>query len=401
MPVYKYTAVNPKGEEEKGIVEATSLSHLRDILSHKNLIPIFVEEVNISTKKGVFSRLISRLSFQKVSQDELALLLYQLGILLEKNVHIIEAINIVAESQENSFIKDALLKSKSLITEGKKIAEAFKATNIFPDFLVEMVKAGEESGALGKIFISSSEFIERQNQFKSQIVNSLIYPSIVIGIGFISLFIIMQVVIPTITKIYAQFKIEVPTSTKIVIALSKFTGFLIKILPFVGILIFVFRKKVFKEEYIETIKMKIPFFKKVYLYSEISNFSSTMHLLLQGGLTLTQSLEIAASSLKSKYLKKIILDGKEKVEKGFKLSWFLKDKKLIPSEVVQMIALGEESGRLEEMFRLLSILYRKHTEKLISKFLTLLEPLILIILSVMIGFFIFATLFPIFNLSIK
>ncbi len=401
MPVYKYTAVNPKGKEEKGIIEATSLSHLRDILSYKNLIPVFVEEVDVSVKKGMLSRLIARLSSQKVSQNELALLLYQLGILLEKNVHITEAINIVAESQENSFIKDALLKSKSLITEGKKIAEAFKATNIFPDFLVEMVKAGEESGALGKIFISSSEFIERQNQFKSQIVNSLIYPSIVIGVGFVSLFIIMQVVIPTITKIYAQFKIEVPTSTKIVIALSEFTGFFIKTLPFIGILIFVFRKKLFKEEYIETIKMKIPFFKKVYLYSEISNFSSTMHLLLQGGLTLTQSLEIAASSLKSKYLKQIISEGKEKVEKGFKLSWFLKDKKLIPSEVVQMIALGEESGRLEEMFRLLSVLYRKHTEKLISKFLTLLEPLTLIILSVMIGFFIFATLFPIFNLSIK
>ncbi len=401
MPVYKYTAVNQKGKEEKGIIEATSLSHLRDILSSKNLIPVFVEEVDVSVKKGVLNRLIAKLYSQKVSQDELALLLYQLGILLEKNVHITEAISIVAESQENSFIKDALLKSKSLITEGKKIAEAFKTTNIFPDFLIEMIKAGEESGALGSIFISSSEFIERQNQFKSQVVNSLIYPSIVIGVGFVSLFIIMQVVVPTITKIYAQFKMEVPTSTKIVIALSELTGFFIKTLPFIGILFFVFRKKLFREEYVETVKMKIPFFKKVYLYSEISNFSSTMHLLLQGGLTLTQALEIAASSLRSKHIKSIILEGKEKVEKGFRLSQFLKGKELIPSEVVQMIALGEESGRLEEMFKLLSVLYRKHTEKLISKFLTLLEPITLIILSVMIGFFIFATLFPIFNLSIK
>ncbi|MBK3332300.1 type II secretion system F family protein [Persephonella atlantica] len=401
MPVYRYTAINSKGKEEKGIVETTSLSHLRQILKSKNLTPIFVEEIQVSSQKGFIGSLLKNFLKKKISSEELSLLLYQLGVLLERNVHITDALTIVSSSQENSYIKDSLLKIKSLIGEGKSISEAFSSSGFFPEFLTEMVKAGEESGALGKIFLSSSEFVESQNEFRSKIINSLIYPSIVIGVGFISLFIIMQVVIPTITKIYAQFKIEIPTSTKIVIGISQITSVMIKIIPIIIVVAFFLKRKFITPEQIDGIKMKIPFFNKVYLYSEISNFSSTMYLLLKGGVTLTDALVIAVKSLKSKQLQELFKKGKEEVEKGFRLSDSLKNSKKLPVEVSQMIALGEESGQMEEMFCLLSILYKKHTEKLINRFLTLLEPITLIVLSVMIGFFIFATLFPIFNLSIK
>ncbi|EDP72892.1 type II secretion system F family protein, partial [Hydrogenivirga sp. 128-5-R1-1] len=197
MPVFKYKAVNKNGKEITGTVEATSVSHTRNILVSKNLVPLEIEEIGRKTKKSLNIKLFKK----SINPDDLVLILYQLGLLLDKNVHITSALEIVAKQQEGAELKEKLLKTKALIAEGKSIADAFEEVKIFPKFLIEMIKAGEASGALSSIFLSASNFIEKQNSFKSQIINALIYPSIVIGVGFLALIIIMNVVVPTVVKI--------------------------------------------------------------------------------------------------------------------------------------------------------------------------------------------------------
>ncbi len=397
MPLYRYRAYNEKGNEVSGVLEAPSSSQLRKILLSKNQYPFEIEEVTEEKK-----RFSLNIRFGKaVKGDELALLLYEIGLLLERNVHITNILDILSKQSGNPELKNALLKARTLIQEGKSIADAFKEGGIFPDFLIEMIRAGETSGALDKIFLSASDFIQKQSEFKKNLTSSLIYPSIVIAAGFVAMVIIMTVVVPTITKIYQQFGKELPASTKAVIAFSNFFQILLKSLPFIVIGLIVAKVKFIKKEHIDKWRLKIPFFNKVYMYSVFSSWAKTLSLLLKGGLTLDMALHIANRSLDNEIFYKKLEETVDEIKKGKKLSTSLKEKGIFPENIIQLVILGEETGQLDEMMDLISDIYRRQTDRLISIFLSYLEPMTIIVLAVMIGFFVFATLMPIMTLSVK
>ena len=331
----------------------------------------------------------------------MALLLYEIGILLERNVHITQIFDILSRQLENPVLKDTLLSAREYIQEGSSIADAFGKTGVFPKFLVEMIRAGETSGALDKVFLSASEFIEKQEEFKRKILNALIYPVVVIIVAFVSVIIIMNFVVPTITKIYAQFGKELPTLTKIVVYLSKLTSIFLKVSPVLIVLGFLGYKKFITKEMIDSLKLRIPFFKKVHLYTIYLTWSNTMSLLLKGGLTLDRAIQIANETINNTVLKKDFDTVAKEITKGKSLSQLLEKYKLLPENSIQLIKIGEETGQLEKMLGLISQIYRKQTDRLITIFLSYLEPAVLILLSVVIGFFVFATLLPIFSLSVK
>ncbi len=399
MPLYKYKAYNEKGKEISGTIEAPSITQLRKILSQKKYLPFEIEEVKEGTKKSLFS--IELFGKNKISDEELALLLYEIGLLLEKNVNIVNILEILSQQIENQKIREALLKAKSSIKEGKAVADAFKETGIFPDFLIEMIRAGETSGALDKIFLSASDFIEKQSGFKKEVVSSLIYPSIVIVVGFLAMIVIITFVVPTITKIYTQFNKELPTSTKIVISFSHFMSFLIKISPFLLIGGVFAKIKFVKKEHIDKLKLKIPFFNRIYKATLYSTWAKTLSLLLKGGLTLDSALKIANKTVSNSIFYEKLEKTVEDVKRGKRFSESLKETKIFPENAVQLVVLGEESGQLDDMLELVSNIYKKQAERLMGIFLSYLEPMTIIILAGMIGFFVFATLLPIFNLSVK
>ena len=398
MPFFKYTAITKDGKEISDIEEAFSISHLKSKLSSKGLVPIEIIEVEKKENKKLFSFSFGKKS---VSKEELALLLYEIGVLIEKGVHITNAVEIIAKQVENENLKNSLLMVQTKLKEGLSIAEAFEKAEIFPKFLVEMIRAGETSGALDKIFLSASEFIEKQEEFKKQIINSLIYPTVVILVGFIAMVVIMVYVVPTITKLYSQFGKELPFATKLVIGFSSAVSKILSILPFLVVFLIIFRKKVFKESLIDKLKLKIPFFKYVHLYSIYANWGNTLSLLLKGGLTLDKAVEIANETITNSLIKEKFMNVASEISKGKSFSEVLAKENLLSDSNIQLIKIGEETGQLESMLEILARIYKKETEKLINRFMSLLEPAILIVLSTLIGFFIFATLLPIFDLTVK
>jgi len=264
-----------------------------------------------------------------------------------------------------------------------------------------MVRAGEESGALDRIFLSASEFIEKQAEFKSKIINTLTYPTIVIITGLLAMLVMMKFTIPKITAIYEQFDRELPLATKIVISISKGLDYLFKLIPFLVVIGIILKKKYIKRKHIDKLKLKIPFFSKIHLYSQYTTWANTMAILLKGGLTLDKALEIANKTLSNIILKEKFETLVDEVRKGKNLSELIKNKKLLPENAVQLIKIGEETAQLDEMFMLISNIYKKNIDNLISLFLKYLEPISLIILSVLIGFFIFATMIPLFSLKMR
>ena len=401
MPFFRYKAYNQEGKEISAIEEAVSVSHLKEILKKKGLIPYEIEEVSSLKKKRKSILQLEIFSRNKISKEELSLLLYEIGILLERNVHITQIFDILSRQLENPVLKDTLLSAREYIQEGSSIADAFDKTGVFPKFLIEMIRAGETSGALDKVFLSASEFIEKQEEFKRKIFNALIYPVVVIIVAFVSVIIIMNFVVPTITKIYAQFGRELPTLTKIVVYLSKITSVFLKASPVLIIIGFLGYKKFVTKKMIDSLKLKIPFFKKVHLYTIYLTWSNTMSLLLKGGLTLDKAIQIANETINNAVLKKDFDTIAKEITKGKSLSQLLEKYKLLPENSIQLIKIGEETGQLEKMLALISQIYRKQTDRLITIFLSYLEPAVLILLSVVIGFFVFATLLPIFSLNIK
>lgn len=397
MPFFRYRAYTPDGKEITNIEEAPSLISLRKSLIKKGYIPLELEEIEKKLPKKNILRI--EIFKRKISQEELSLLLYELGLLIKKGVHITQALSILSVQTGNEKLQNALLLAKTSIEEGNTIAQAFENVKIFPEFLIEMIKVGEEAGALDKIFLSTAKFIERQSDFKSKVINSLIYPTIVIIVGFIATIIIMNVVVPTITKIYSQFGKELPTMTKIIVYFSKITDFFIKLSPLFLLIGIIFRQKLLSQENISKIKLSIPFFKKVHLFSIYSTWTNTLSLLLKGGVTIDKAIEIANKTISNKILQREFEKIVEDIKKGKSLSKLLKEKKLLPENAIQLITIGEETAQLEDMLQLISEIYKKQTERYLSLFLSYLEPVTLIILSVLIGFFVFATLLPIFSLS--
>ncbi len=403
MKYFRYTGIDSSGKEISGIEEAPSLYSLRKSLTSKGIVLIEVKEVSRITDETKEKKFLLKrnLFSKKISDEELALLFYEIGLLLSRNVYITEIFNILSKQVENKNLQDILLSVKTYLQEGKSLGEALEKAKIFPQFLVEMVKAGEESGALDKIFLSASEFLEQQADFKSKIKSSLIYPTTVIVIGFIAMIIVMNVVIPKILKIYAQFNTELPLSTKIVLYISNFFNIFLKGIPIFILLAFIFKRKFITQEKIDKLKLKIPFFKKVHIYSQYFMWSNTMAVLLRGGLTLDKALNIANKTISNSIIKKQFERIVEDIRKGKSLSEVLYKNKLIPENSVLLIKIGEETAQLEDMFQLIAKIYKKEIEKLINIFLKYLEPITLLIVSVLIGFFIIATILPIFSLKIR
>ncbi len=403
MKYFRYTGIDSSGKEVSGIEEAPSLYSLRKSLTSKGIVLIEAKEVSRITDETKEKKFLLKRSLfsKKISDEELALLFYEIGLLLSRNVYITEIFNILSKQVENKNLQDVLLSVKTYLQEGKSLGEALEKAKIFPQFLVEMVKAGEESGALDKIFLSASEFLEQQADFKSKIKSSLIYPTTVIVIGFIAMIIVINVVIPKILKIYAQFNTELPLSTKIVLYISNFFNIFLKGIPIFILLAFIFKKKFITQEKIDKIRLKIPFFKKVHIYSQYFMWSNTMAVLLRGGLTLDKALNIANKTISNSIIKRQFEKIVEDIRKGKSLSEVLYKNKLIPENSVLLVKIGEETAQLEDMFQLIAKIYKKEIEKLINIFLKYLEPITLLVVSVLIGFFIVATILPIFSLKIR
>jgi len=397
MPFFKYKAVSKEGKEVSAIEEAVSVSQLNNKLTLKGLIPIEIEEIT-EKSSGKYRFFWAK---KGISKDDMVLLLYEIGVLIDKNVHITQIFDIISGQTSNQEIKKAVLSAKSYLNEGYTVADSFQRTGIFPEFLVEMIRAGETSGSLGKIFLSASKFIESQEEFKRKVANSLIYPSIVVAVGFVAMIVVVIYVVPAITKIYEQFGKELPLSTKFVVLISHIFSTVFKFFPLFIIILIIGRRKFIDKKIIDNIKLKIPFFKKLHLYSIYSNWSNTLSLLLSGGLTLDRAVDISNKTIPNSILKNEFDSIVPEIKEGKPLSKLLELKNLLPEDGVKLIKIGEETGQIDNMLELVSQIYRKQAEKLMNIFIAYLEPVILIVLSIFIGFLIFATLLPIFSINVQ
>lgn len=391
MPKFIVKGLNEKGESVSLTLFFNNENEINDYLKSKKVIPLAIK------KKRDFISVFGG----KISDAEIAIVLFQLGMLIKRGVAINSSLDILIGQTDRDLLKNTLINIKKSVEQGISLSKALSESKIFPDFISEMVKIGETSGNLDEILISASRYIENRSDLRNRFSTALIYPSIVLLVGLIAVVIIAIFVTPKITSIYTNFGKQPPLELRVVAAISGILLWIIKLSPIWGIAFYFFYKKYMKDRVLNLILLKTPYIKNIYNEISLNSFSQVVSMLLKGGIPLEKAFRMGAEVVKSSRYYQHLKNVSERLTLGVKLKNALEREGVFPEEFVRLFSSGDEVGNVEEMADLTAQIYSKTASRKISILLAYLEPAIVIFLAIFVGAFIMATLLPIINLSVK
>jgi type IV pilus assembly protein PilC len=401
MPRYFYTAKSLRGEEKSGVLEAKDIHQLAQKLHEEGFILIKAETEEEATKKRKFA--IS-LPFGGVSLKEKMFFTRNLQVMISAGLPLPRAIETLASQSKSKKFKKTLSDIKEEIVKGKSFSEALAAfPDVFSELFQSMVRVGEESGTLEEVLKILAQQMEKENELKSKIMGAMIYPAVIIcamiGIGILML----VMVIPKLAKTFEELQVELPATTKLVIALGNFlvTKWYLVILIFV-FLIFVF-SQILKtkrgKEILDTFLLKVPIISPIIRETNSASFTRTLSSLIASGVPLVRSLEIVSGTLGNVYFKGAIIEAVEKVRKGEKLSEALKSHQdIYPPIVVQMIAVGEETGETSNVLAKLADFFEEEVGRATENLASVIEPVIMLIIGAAVGFFAISMIQPMYSM---
>jgi len=387
MKSYVYEGIK-EGKRVKGVLKAKDRRELIKKLKYEGIKPIKIEE-----KKDKFT-----LFRKKVSEEELSFMLIQLSVLLSSGIPLTRALELLSSQVENELLIGAINQIKSSIEKGENLAEAFRRTEIFPEFLSEMLTAVQRGENLEYIFQVAGEYLQKVAEFKGKVISSITYPTVVILFSFISLFIAVKVVVPKIANVLEGFGKELPFITKFILVFADVLSVFLILSPLVFI-VFYFREKFIKKERLHFILLKLPILGKLNLYFNLSRFSRILAMLLNASVPINSALNLAVKSISNVYLRNKFSNLISDVEKGKSFSALLSKEKEIPELFINLVETGEVSGELEKMLKLLSEIYEKHSERVINFWLRIVEPLAILIIGITVGIIAISVILPLTEIT--
>lgn len=387
MPIFQYKGYRTDGSEATGAIEANSLKDAVLRLKDSGLYPKDVTETAYKDSKGLFRR------------PDISLLpstTRQLSTLLSSGVTLMDALNSLSE-ENKGYWKNMLVNIKENVAGGSSLSKALEEYgNIFPAFYVNMVAAGEASGNLDKVLKRMAGFLEAQENLKSKVRASMIYPVFMICVGFIVLSFLFTFVIPKITRIFKDTATALPFITVILITISdifqRYWWLLIGLL--LGAITGFKRMREKKRVFIDKLILRLPGNILQSLY--YGRFARTLGFLLEGGLPVLRALELSAKSIGNQVLEMKVMEAGKHVAEGARLSASLEG---FPPVLLQLISTGERSGKLIEILKNAADTYEEEFSRRVQKALSLLEPVMVLFMGLIVGLIVLAVLLPIFQLN--
>lgn len=386
MPLFSYTGYKPDGTGTAGVIEADGV---QDAASGIRALGIYPKDIRPHKDRKEW----------KLRRNEAALLpvmTRQLSTLLSAGVPLLEALKSLSD-ENTGFWKTMLITIREHVSAGASLSRALEAEKkIFPDFYINMVAAGEQSGRISIVLENLAAFLEKQEAMRSKIRTALIYPLFMTAIGFVVLSFLFTFVLPKIVRIFENTKSALPLITRVLIAISTvFVNYWWLLLMLSAGAYAGFRK--YRETHqaaLDSLKLKLPGNLLQSLY--YGRFARTTGFLIDGGLPLLRALELSARSLGNSVLQQRIADAAKMVAEGSRLSTALSG---FPSVLVQLIATGEKSGTLAEVLSRAADSYEADFERRVQKALSLLEPMMILLMGVIVGAIVLAVLLPMFQLN--
>jgi type IV pilus assembly protein PilC len=397
--LFNYKALDQKGAESHGSIDAVSMDVAISSLQRRGLIVSAVTPAeNVSFFKKDFT------FFGGVKQKDVVVLSRQMATLFTAQVSALRIFRLLGGESSSYVLSRVLNEVSDDLQGGSSISKALsKHPKVFSDFYVNMVKSGEESGRLDEIFNYLADHLDRTYEVNSKAKNALVYPAFVV-FTFISVMVLMlTLVIPKISAIITESGQAIPLYTQVVIGISQFFvhyGYFILIIAAVGgFFLYQFFKTEGGKRSLDEAKIVIPVVKNLYQKLYLSRISDNMNTMLVSGIPMVRALELTSGVVGNVIYRDIIAEAMDSVKAGRTVSDALSNKKEIPSIMIQMIKVGEESGELGSILKTLSNFYRREVTSAVDTMVDLIEPIMIVALGLGVGFLLTAVLVPIYNLS--
>ncbi|MBW2039962.1 MAG: type II secretion system inner membrane protein GspF [Deltaproteobacteria bacterium] len=401
MPVYEYRGLSAEGKKVKGIIDAPTPRVARTKLRAMEIFPVDLrEEIQ---RPRVAEEPLTRF-FQRARPQDVALITRQLATLLEAGTPLVPSLDAIIEQTDNHALKKLIAQVREQIKEGRSFADALeKHRKVFSDLYVNMIRAGEESGALEGVLLRLADFTENQLRLRNRIRAALAYPIFMTVIGAGVMTFLLTFVIPTVTQVFQEMGRTLPLPTRILMATCNLIrGYWWGIIVGLILLIWGVRKYLQSPKGAlrwDRIKLRLPLFGGIIMRGAVARFARTLGTLLQGGLPILNALEIVKTVVKNQLLAQAIEETKLEVREGESIAPPLKRSGLFPSIVTHMIATGEASGDLEGMLIKVADAYEAEVETKVSALTSILEPVIILAMGLVVGFIVISILLPIFEMN--
>lgn len=394
MPGYSYVAVDSRGKEKRGRMDAENREEVVRQLKNDGLIPVSVKEQGVLNKEIDFS------IGKKVKPRDLSVFCRQFISITQAGVPMKEALQMLTEQTENKYLKQAVANVLANVEKGNTLADSMAAEkDIFPDIMVHMVGAGESSGSLDTSFARMAVHFEKEAKLKATIRKATIYPIILIFavIGVIAVMLLF--VIPIFIDMFADLDVEMPALTMGVMNLSKWTAGHWYVILAVIVAVILAYQAIYRTDQgrlkIDLIKMKIPLLGKLNVKSTCAQFARTMSTLMAAGVPTIDCLETVAKIVKNIHYKNALMKAREEVMKGIPLSEPLETSGIFPPMVYHMTSIGEDTGNMEDMLTKLADYYDEEVEITTQSVLAAMEPLIIVFMALIVGTLVIAVIMPI------
>ncbi|MRX28218.1 type II secretion system inner membrane protein GspF [Kangiella sp. HZ709] len=401
MAAFEYVALNPKGREKKGVLEADTPRQIRQQLREKGFTPLEVSHIGDTTK----SSSKSGFSGSSMKVADLALITRQLATLVKASLPIEEALKAVAEQTERPKVKSIILGVRSKVMEGHTLADGMaEFPKIFNELYRSMVAAGERAGHLDTVLNRLADYTERRHKIRGKITAALVYPIVLITVAVSVVVLLMIFAVPKILAQFTNSGQELPIATKILIGMSDFLSSYAGLFTAVGILgaIVLFslwlRKTENKRRWHGTL-LKLPVLGRLSKNLNTSQFSSTLSILHSSGVPLLEAMKIGGKVLTNLKMREAVHEASIKVREGASLKKSLEQTRLFPPMMIHMIGSGEASGELEDMLQQVSDNQESQFENSVDIALNIMGPMIILFLGGMVFFIVLAMMLPIFELT--
>jgi type IV pilus assembly protein PilC len=395
MPMFEYTARSQTGQIQKGQLDATNRDDVGAYLRKNRLILVSVREAPKQIKLS--------LGGPRVKTRDIVIFTRQFATMINAGLPLVQSLNILASQTENKTLADVTRAVVYDVESGNTLADAFsKHPKAFTQLYVNMVAAGEAGGILDTILLRLATFLEKNDALVRKVKGAMIYPGVIISVAAIAICILLVFVIPTFQSMFASANLELPLPTRIVIGMSQFLiTFWWAILLGIGGAIFGVKHYYTTATgrlQIDALMLRAPILGDVIRKSAVSRFTRTLGTLVSSGVSILEGLEITAKTAGNQVVHNAVMESRNSIAGGETIAAPLERSRVFPPMVISMIAVGEQTGGLDEMLSKIADFYDEEVDVAVSALLSLMEPAMIVGLGVIVGGMVVAMYLPIFDM---
>jgi type IV pilus assembly protein PilC len=395
MPMFEYTARAPSGQIQKGQLDVPSKDEVSAYLRKNRLILVNVREApkQISLSFGG----------QRIRTRDIVIFTRQFATMINAGLPLVQSLNILAQQTENKALRDVTKAVVYDVESGHTLADAFsKHPKAFTDLYVNMVAAGEAGGILDTILLRLATFLEKNDALVRKVKGAMVYPGVIISVAIIAIAVLLVFVIPTFENMFASAGMELPLPTRIVIGMSNgLINYWWMALLIIGAVVFGIRQYYSTSNgrrQIDGMLLRAPVLGDLLRKSAVSRFTRTLGTLVSSGVSILDGLEITAKTAGNSVIHDAVMESRQSIAGGETIAAPLEKSKVFPPMVISMIAVGEQTGGMDEMLSKIADFYDEEVDVAVSALLSLMEPAMIVVLGVIVGGMVIAMYLPIFDM---